>query len=105
MGDDTASRSMQRSALGLGDWLDPIHDQPFHVVDPQQGSRKSEAIVGELRHHRLLAAAVASAAPTGAARFSNSSAIASTSLRSMTGTFACGNAMSEAIATMCGSSG
>ena len=36
---------------------------------------------------------------------SNKSAIASISLRSTTGTLACGNALSEATATICGSSG
>ena len=45
------------------------------------------------------------AGATGTACLSSRSAIASISLRSTTGTRACGNALSEATATMCGSSG
>src|SRR4029077_6724638 len=102
---NAAARAMQRHFFGLSDRSDPLADQPLHIIEPEQRPGECKAIVGELRHYRPLAAAVASAAPTATARLSNRSAMASMSLRSITGTFACANAMSDAIATICGSSG
>ena len=92
---------MQRHAFGLGDRCDPLANQPLHIVEPQQRTGESKAVVGELRHHSApLRQAVQHALATGwstGTALSNRSAIASMSLRSITGTFACGNAMSEAI--------
>src|SRR5262245_16252919 len=104
-GHDAATCLVQRHFLGRRDRSDPLADQPLHIVEPEQRPGECKAVVGELRHYRPLAAMVASTAPTATARASSRSAIASMLLRSITGTFACGNAMSDATAMMCGSSG
>ena len=100
---DATARTMQRHAFDFRNRCDPLADEPLHIVEPQQRTGKGEAVVGELRHYAPLAAALIAA--TGAAFLSNRSAIASTLLRSITGIFACGSAISAAIATICGSSG
>ena len=52
VGNDAAARAMQRHAFDFGDRCDPLADQPLHIVEPQQRTGKSEAVVGELRHYR-----------------------------------------------------
>src|SRR5262245_2118701 len=105
--DNAAACLVQRHFLGFSDRDDPLADQPLHIVEPEQRPGECKAIVGQLRHYRPLAATVASTAPMATARASSRSAIASMSLRSITGTFACAcaNATSDATAMMCGSSG
>src|SRR6185437_10456007 len=95
-GGDAAMRSAQRHAFGFRNRRAPLSDQPLHVAQRQQRAGKGEAVVGKLRHYFF---------STGTACLSNKSAIASISLRSTTGTRAAGKALSEATATMCGSSG
>src|SRR5262249_23494741 len=101
-GNDPAPRAMQRHAFGLGDRRNALADQPFHLFQTEQRSRKRKTVIAELCHHRLR---VAAASATGTACLSKRSAMASMSLRSITGTLACGSGISEATATTCESSG
>ncbi len=96
-GQHAAARAVQRHLLGFGDRCDALADQPLHVVEPQQRTGKGETIVGQLRHLR---APHSGASPIGTACLSSRSAIASMSLRSITGTVAAGKGVSAAMATM-----
>src|SRR5262249_11795679 len=102
-GEHPAARGAEADSLGLGHRLHALRDQPLHVGDRHQRPGEREAIVGELRHQALRIAAATLC--NGAACCNSTSAMVDTSSRPTTGTLACGNAMSEAIATICGSSG
>ena len=50
MGDDTTARAMQWHAFRFGNGRNPFPDKPLHVIEPQQRTRKGEAVIGQLRH-------------------------------------------------------
>src|SRR6476646_1929283 len=97
-GDNAAAGTMERHAFDLGHRRDALVDELLHIVESQQRSRKCKTVVGKLRHRQLRVAAIAAATDT--ARLRSRSAIAATSLRSITGTLASGSETSDAMATI-----
>src|SRR5215210_7982125 len=99
---DHATTSLrERGLFRLRDRSHALADQPLHLGERQQGSGKREAILAELCHQQ----ASANKASRGAAWTSSRSTTLSISSRFTTGTRADGTGWSDAIATMCGSSG
>jgi hypothetical protein len=47
----TAS-TMQWHTLSLGDRCDPFCNQPLHIIEPQERTRESKAVVSKLRHQK-----------------------------------------------------
>ena len=101
--DHAPVRGLERNGFDLRDRRNPLADDALDLVDRKQRAGEREAVVGELRHHRL--SACARTAASGAACRIRMSAMRSMSSRSTTGTRAAGSGASEAMATIAGSSG
>src|SRR5207248_5937678 len=99
----TSVRGVEGNGFDLPDRRNPLADDPLHLVHRKQRTREREAVVGQLRHHRL--SACARTAAIGAACRIRMSATRSMLSISTTGTRAAGNGASEAMATIAGSSG
>jgi hypothetical protein len=52
VGHNATASAMQRHTLSLGDRRDPFCNQPLHIIEPQERTRESKAVVGKLRHQK-----------------------------------------------------
>ena len=91
-GENAAARLAERRRRLLDDRRHPLIDQLERRIDPEQGAAEGEAILAQLRHHpNPRWSSMKPAIAAGSASESNGNGAA--------------NGSSEAIATMCGSSG
>src|SRR4051812_25980011 len=97
--DDATASGSERHRLDFLHWRDALINQPLHLLERHQRSGECEAVVGELRHQLTFNPA------SGTACLSSASATASISLRSIAGSLVSGTGASDAMATICGSSG